>query len=121
MKKRYKLGLGAIALTMGAIILTSCTASFCSVTDKSHILYLFDYGVTSYYGASNEETEPLTIDLNGVVYSTNLYKVASFDKDNAKYINKINEAAEASSLRAPTLNYFASFDDVVLANSLARA
>jgi YidC/Oxa1 family membrane protein insertase len=121
MKKRYKLGLGGIALTMGAIILTSCTASFCSVTDKSHILYLFDYGVTSYYGASNEETEPLTIDLNGVVYSTNLYKVASFDKDNAKYINKINEAAEASSLRAPTLNYFASFDDVVLANSLSRA
>ena len=45
MKKRTKLLTGALTVLAGVLLLSSCTASFCSETDKAHILYAFDYGV----------------------------------------------------------------------------
>jgi len=117
MKKSLKFGLSGLALAAGVLILTSCTASFCSVTDKAHILYLFDYGVTAYYedtAEKPEDAEALTITVNGEEYSTNLFFTASFDEENAKYINKINTAAEEAYVRAPSLSYFKTFDQVVL-------
>src|SRR5574344_63892 len=117
MKKSLKFGLSGLALAAGVLILTSCTASFCSVTDKAHILYLFDYGVTAYYEDTvdkPEDAEELTVTINGEEYSTNLVFTASFDEVNAKYINKINTAAEEAYIRSPSLNYFKTFDQVVL-------
>jgi len=124
MKKSLKFGLSGLALAAGVIILTSCTASFCSVTDKAHILYLFDYGVTAYYEDTldkPEEAEALTITVNGEEYSTNLFFTASFDEVNAKYINKINTAAEEAYIRAPSLSYFKTFDQVVLSKTIEKA
>lgn len=118
MKKSLKFGLGGLALAAGIFALTSCTSSFCSITDKAHILYLFDYGVTNYSSTSTAESEALTVTIDGVVYSTNLYTTASFDEandeSNAKYINKINDAAEEAYIRTPSLSYFEVFDQVVL-------
>ena len=54
MKKRVKLGLGALALFGGAMVLTGCTNSFCSKEDKAHILYAFDFGVSEYHDVSEE-------------------------------------------------------------------
>ena len=48
MKKRTKLLTGALTVLAGVLLLSSCTASFCSETDKAHILYAFDYGVSDY-------------------------------------------------------------------------
>ena len=48
MKRSTKLGLGGALLLLGTVVLSGCTASFCSVTDKAHMLYAFDYGVTEY-------------------------------------------------------------------------
>ena len=48
MKRKAKLIFGGFSLLLGAIVLSSCTASFCSVTDKAHMLYAYDYGVTDY-------------------------------------------------------------------------
>jgi len=121
MKKSLKIGLSGLALAAGVFILTSCTASFCSVTDKSHILYLFDYGVTSYSAQSTAESEALTITVNGEEYTTNLFLTASFDEVNAKYINKINKAAEEAYIRVPSLNYFKGFDQVVLNHAFKEA
>lgn len=125
MKKSLKFGLSGLALAAGVLILTSCTASFCSVTDKAHILYLFDYGVTAYYKEDAvdkpEDTEALTITVNGEEYSTNLVFTASFHEENAKYINKINLAAEEAYVRSPSLSYFQAFDQVVLNQTIEKA
>src|SRR5574344_143447 len=124
MKKSLKFGFSGLALAAGVLILTSCTASFCSVTDKAHILYLFDYGVTAYYedtGDKPEDAEELTVTVNGEEYSTNLVFTASFDEVNAKYINKINTAAEEAYIRSPSLNYFKTFDQVVLNKTIEKA
>ena len=48
MKRKTKLALGGISLLFGAVVLSGCTASFCTVTDKAHMLYAFDYGITDY-------------------------------------------------------------------------
>ena len=43
MKKRTKLTVAGIVTVGAAILLSGCTASFCSKDDKAHILYAFDY------------------------------------------------------------------------------
>lgn len=48
MKKGLKFGLGGTLLLLGATLLSSCTASFCSSKDKAHMMYAYDYGVTDY-------------------------------------------------------------------------
>ena len=53
MKRKAKIALGGLTLLLGAVVLSGCTASFCTVTDKAHILYAFDYGITEYV---SEET-----------------------------------------------------------------
>ncbi len=122
MKKSLKFGLSGLALAAGVLILTSCTASFCSVTDKAHILYLFDYGVSSYSTTSNAgDPDTITVDIDGVPYETNLLVTASFDEVNAKYINKINTAAEEAFVRTPSLSYFEAFDQVVLNKTIEKA
>ena len=58
MKKSAKVGLVLLTLISGATLLSSCTASFCSVKDRAEMLYAFDYGVTNYY-ASTDENLPI--------------------------------------------------------------
>ena len=60
MKRKAKLTLGGIALLLGTVALSGCTASFCTVTDKAHILYAFDYGVTDYVEAEGAGEDTAT-------------------------------------------------------------
>ena len=53
MKKRTKLTVLGLTVLAGTVLLSGCTASFCSPSDKAHILYAFDYGVCDYYEASD--------------------------------------------------------------------
>ena len=57
MKTRTKLTLAGISILAGALLLGGCTASFCSVNDKAHMLYAFDYGVSDYYRAEDRPTD----------------------------------------------------------------
>ena len=54
MKKGTKLGIGLAALLMGGMVLSGCTNSFCSTTDKAHILYAIDFGVCKYFDSEEE-------------------------------------------------------------------
>jgi hypothetical protein len=56
MKRNNKLIVGGITLLLGATLLTGCTASFCSNQDKTHMLYVFDYGVTEYISGADAQT-----------------------------------------------------------------
>lgn len=55
MKKKTKLGIASLGLLLGTLALTSCTQSFCSLNDKAHMMYMYDYGVSEYYTENNAE------------------------------------------------------------------
>lgn len=128
MKKGTKLGLGAFALLLGSIVLSGCTASFCNTKDKAHMLYAYDYGVTTYYNDDDGGKRTLlTLDdteANALITSP-IYVEVSYD--DAYAINEIDKAATTVSKKhpyafaTPTLNYWSEMDKLVLTNALKEA
>ena len=57
MKKLHKLGLASFAIALGAIVLSGCTANFCSVKEKSRTLFAIEPGVSTYYNSEAEANE----------------------------------------------------------------
>ncbi len=115
MKKGTKIGLGFAALALGAVVLTGCTNSFCSKTDKAHILYAFDHGVSLYYDTVEDAEEISNLVNSGYqsyVVNTNVTAVASFDV--APTLKTIIDNAKKSSYATPTLDYYIEFDKKVL-------
>ena len=45
MKRKTKFGLGITALCAGVLMLSGCTASFCTTKDQSNVLYAYDDGI----------------------------------------------------------------------------
>jgi len=109
MKRKTKLALGGITLLLGAVALSGCTASFCTVTDKAHILYAFDYGVTDYVDASSADAsaEQAYAYIDGVkVEFTNVkYKIFTV-------CGKSPRCGKILSQRSSTISSGQSFDDV---------
>ena len=115
MKKRTKLSILGIGVLAGALLLTGCTASFCSSDDKAHILYALDYGVCDYYDASDKPEGAIQVfDTN-----PNLYYVVKVPTDSASGIGKANADAEKAGLKTPTNNYFIKMDQIVLLDCLS--
>ena len=67
MKRKTKLVLGGLTLFFGAVVLTGCTASFCTVTDQAHMLYAFDYGITDYRAENADTTAFAYVNQNGAL------------------------------------------------------
>ena len=108
MKKRTKLSILGISVLAGALLLTGCTASFCSSDDKAHILYALDYGVCDYYSAEDRPTDNEGNPLGEKVFADNpnLYYVVKMPTDSASGIGKATADAEKAGLKTPTLNYY---------------
>ena len=115
MKKRTKLSILGISVLAGALLLSGCTASFCSSDDKAHILYALDYGVTEYFSYEVEGSKQL-FDGNTNIYYT-LKDPTTFPAESG--IGKAYSDATKAGLKTPTVNYFAKMDEVVLLNSLS--
>ena len=111
MKKRTKLTIGALAVLAGALLLSSCTASFCSDCDKAHILYAFDYGVTDYYDTQVEGSLPL----EGY---TNIYFKTVRPTSTSSGIGKTDTDAAKAGIKLPTNNYYLQLDQLILLDSL---
>ena len=111
MKKRTKLTIGAMTVLAGVLLLSSCTASFCSDIDKAHILYAFDYGVSDYYGHAEEGAAPV---FEG---NTNVYYKVKLPGGGSGYDKAVNDAIKAG-LQYPTTNYFVHVDQIVLTTAL---
>lgn len=130
MKRKTKLALGGFTLLLGAIVLSGCTASFCSVTDKAHILYAFDYGVTDYVAADgageNTATAFAYIDGTKVELTNVKYKTFSATDSEAREqiytfcstYKKIDETATKNGIRLPSITFLTNFDAVVLGHAL---
>ena len=113
MKKGTKLGLGAFAFLAGALVLTGCTNSFCSKDDRAHIMYAFDFGVSEYHEASEEQS---LIDRGYKIYdvpgNNNIIFTASFE--NCSFLQSVVKGANDSKLAVPSLEYYIEFDLKVL-------
>ena len=112
MKKRTKLTVGALTVLAGVLLLSSCTASFCSDLDRAHILYAFDYGVSDYYSSQVEGAEQV---FEG---NTNIYYVVNVPTNSGSGIGKTNTDATKAGLQIPSNNYFVQLDKLVLTNAL---
>jgi len=114
MKKRTKLTIAGISVLAGALLLTGCTASFCSTNDKAHILYAFDYGVSDYYDAEHKPEGALEV----FPGNTNIYYVVNVPTSSSSGIGKANNDATKANLKLPTNNYFVKMDQLVLEQAL---
>jgi len=108
MKKRTKLTTLGLTVLAGVLLLSGCTASFCSELDQAHFLYAFDYGVTDYYDHQVEGAEPI------FPGNTNVYYLVKVPTTTVSGIGKVNEAAKANNIEVPTNNYFVKLDQLVL-------
>lgn len=116
MKKKSKLITGGLSLVLGAILLGGCTKSFCTVDDQAHIMYMFDYGVTEYYGSNVEGSTQLFEDNNQIyVKYTDLSKMS--DKSG---IGAANAAAASTGAPIPSIEYWKAVDAVVLDKALEK-
>ena len=121
MKKSVKIGLGGLVLLMGTMLISGCTASFCTLDDKAHMLYMFDPGVTVYTGnatrtvtkddGTEEAVANTPLQIEGVDVSNVYYYV---DLEANTYLKKIRDSVTKSNLSFPTLNYWAAFDKLIL-------
>jgi len=108
MKKRTKLSIAGISILAGALLLTGCTASFCSDIDKAHILYALDYGVSDYYDHEVEFAKPV---FEG---NTKIYYVINIPTDAGSGLGKANADASAAGIQIPRNEYFVKMDQLVL-------
>ncbi len=118
MKKRTKLLTGALTVLAGVLLLSSCTASFCSETDRAHILYAFDYGVSDYYDAEQEGAELPEGAKPVFEGNTKVYYTVNVPTNNASGIGRANAEATKAGLQTPSNSYFVKVDQYVLDNAL---
>ena len=118
MKKRTKLLTGALTVLAGVLLLSSCTASFCSETDKAHILYAFDYGVSDYYDAKQEGAELPEGAKPVFEGNTNVYYTVNVPTNSGSGIGRANSEAAKAGLQTPSNDYFVKVDQYVLDNAL---
>ena len=129
MKRKTKLILGSFSLLLGAVVLSSCTANFCSLTDKAHMLYAYDYGVTD-YRAEDADTQAQAY-VNGTLITLNNVKYKSFSTDDAQAraqiyeycstYKTIDDSASGDGVKLPTIKFLTTLDSVVLGHAIEAA
>jgi len=134
MKKRTKLALvGGLAAIAGAILLSSCTQSFCSNNDQGRMLYAFDPGVTRYVAGGTETFTSDSVDGKTYTISGFSYEYAIWNSedrnfeyaDGAKltYLNNVINSSRSNgyvTITEKTLDYYKAFDEIVL-NMILKA
>ena len=112
MKKRTKLTVLGLTLIAGSLILSGCTASFCSNDDKAHILYALDYGVCDYY---DHQVEGSAQAFEG---NNNIYYIINRPTSTSSGLGKADSDATKAGLHLPSSQYFVQMDQLVLENAL---
>ena len=121
MKKRTKLTIAGISILAGAILLSGCTASFCSVEDRAHILYAYDYGVSDYYDHDVSDAETGVIAHEVFAGNTNVYYVVNRPTNTGSGIGKTDKDALTANIPIPSDNYYVKMDQLVLVTALKCA
>ena len=84
MKRSLKLGIGITSLLLGVVLISSCTASFCSTAETARMMYAGEPGVSQYVTqeeAQNTETSGLVSVEQVFADNPNLYRIVSKDEN----------------------------------------
>ena len=122
MKRKTKFGIAFASLAVGVLALSGCTSSFCSTTDKAHMLAAFDNGVTKFYNAddTSKPTEGCyELKLDGV---SNIWFSYSFAYNNGG-LTKTMETAQKNNVYylANDCEYWANLDLVIVENAIKES
>ena len=141
MKRVHKIGLISAGLLGMALVASSCTGNFCTVTDKSRILFAVEPGVSTYYDSEAEADTALASISNKKSFkqkvegTTDVWRVVARDSDDnfmmhdksaGKYVTltqlkTIIESAASSGAYRPSDDYFAAMDQKVLVKAYEQA
>lgn len=123
MKKKLKIGLLISALFGGTILLSSCTANFCTLKDQSRMLFAYENGVTTYYNSGDPDKPAEAKPLDGF---DDVYYYANYS-NSANILEVIKKGKEAG-VSVPDLenkdgqlDFFVALDRFVLEDAMARA
>ena len=147
MKSKSKKIIGIGLLGLGAILLSSCTATFCSASDYANMAYPYEQGVTIYcdeatyiqhqadsgYDGMTTDDKAVFDSLNGLALdgNTKIYKIVpytlstagvpSFKAKKAGVVNSVIKSANSSSYVLPSVQFFAAIDDYTLKAAVTQA
>ena len=135
--------LGIAAFGLGALLLSSCTANFCSTEDRAAMLYPYDQGVTVYcakeeldaykgteaYTILSAEDKAIFDSLSGqaIAGNENVYKYVPFNRGDsypvfsAKKADLVNSAIKSAATDGyviPSVQYWAEVDNYVLLDAI---
>ncbi|MFA5480839.1 MAG: membrane protein insertase YidC [Bacilli bacterium] len=112
MKKSTKRILTFGGLLMAVVLISGCTASFCSNNDRANIMYTYEKGVSIYEdGATGENVSE--------VFAGNATLTRRFTYDNSPLLQEIIKTATDGSINVPTDAYFISIDQMFLESALS--
>ena len=117
MKRSLKLGIGITSLLLGVVLISSCTASFCSTAETARMMYAGEPGVSQYVTqeeAQNTETSGLVSVEQVFADNPNLYRIVSKDENggftNSAMLTSIISSAKQNGIYVPTDEYFTKLD-----------
>ena len=123
MKRKTKLGIALASLGIGVLALSGCTSSFCSTTDKAHMLAAYDNGVCKFYNAddTSKPTEGC-YELTTIDGVSNIWFSYSFANNNGG-LTKTMETAEKNNVSYLKTNceYWAAFDLVIVEKAIQES
>lgn len=136
MKKSLKLGLMATGLGVGVLLISGCTANFCSDADKTRILFALEPGVSTYVDADQleavkAEDEKTNEALEAGKKNIYTYELAFEDNINPNLYRRVAKTVDGGFLKSnqltsvistvksqtnvvPTDEYFVLFDQILL-------
>ncbi|MCQ3034873.1 MAG: membrane protein insertase YidC [Bacilli bacterium] len=127
MKKSVKTGLGITTLGIGVLLISSCTANFCSNTEKAKMLYNLDQGVTVYVDADQISglTDEEKIGYEKLEGNENIYSYVPVASDGtyllSSSLNSVIKAVSSAGGYTPSLEYFKALDEKVLEAAVAAS
>jgi len=120
--------LGGLGLLVGALVLSGCTANFCSSIDEANIAYPYEQGVTVYCDQANIPMEYSALAKQVWSDNPNVYYYVPVDTSGyyaakkASYLtNTVIGSAITNNYVIPSQNYFVSFDQMLLDNAIEKA
>ena len=113
-KKTIKKSLLFAGLVFSAIMVSSCTASFCNNKDTANIMYPYDRGTTTYSATYSQEEYDEGWWLPVFEGNTNVFRRIDLESENSKFVKGVIDTATSQGISVPSTHYWFQLDQYVL-------
>jgi YidC/Oxa1 family membrane protein insertase len=120
--------LGGLGLLAGVVLLSGCTANFCSNLDMANMAYPYEQGVTVYVAKEDVPAEYSNLSWQVYAENANVYAYIPVDSSGtyaakkATYlVSTIISTAKSSGYNIPSLAYWKAMDQKVLDAAVAKS